>query len=502
MKKFFSFVAAMLFAGSMMASTPLSIDFTAGQGSWTTNDVELDGISYVWKQDSKFGMKASAYVSKTAHAAESWLISPAFSLGEASTATLKINHAVNNGAPTNFKVKASADGTNWTDLALSSWPAGSSWTFEDATADLGAFAGEEAVKIAFVYISTTELCPTWEVKTVKVEDDAEGGSGGGEGEYNYDYEPTEVTTLNLEMVAAQYTDYTAEYSIVSLVLGNDADLDNADTWAELYFVATSFDTKIPAGTYQISDSEAEGTFLASPGGDDESDIPCYVGVPASEEGYYDPYYLVSGTVTISEEGNITVNATSYNGSTINITYVAGEVPPVVPGDLATEGIHTLTPQTEETASTEGDYKVVIDGIQLEWHGAYVASDFRVFAGKDLTITAGAKIAKVEIAGKANKANSEFTVDHGTITTGASYEAVTEKATLDDPLIVVEEIGSTSVKLTCTKQLRAYTIRVTLEGAQGIEETLAEGKAVKLVRDGQVLIMKGDNTFNMMGQRVK
>ena len=38
--------------------------------------------------------------------------------------------------------------------------------------------------------------------------------------------------------------------------------------------------------------------------------------------------------------------------------------------------------------------------------------------------------------------------------------------------------------------------------EGIEETLAEGKAVKVVRDGQVLILKADSTFNVMGQRVK
>lgn len=44
--------------------------------------------------------------------------------------------------------------------------------------------------------------------------------------------------------------------------------------------------------------------------------------------------------------------------------------------------------------------------------------------------------------------------------------------------------------------------VTYPVATGIEETLAEGKAVKVVRDGQVLILKADSTFNVMGQRVK
>ena len=39
-------------------------------------------------------------------------------------------------------------------------------------------------------------------------------------------------------------------------------------------------------------------------------------------------------------------------------------------------------------------------------------------------------------------------------------------------------------------------------AQGIEETLAEGKAVKLVREGNLIILKGDKVYNAMGQIVK
>ena len=248
MRKILSLFAAVLFAGSMMASTPLSADFTQSQGAWTINDVDLGGISYVWKQDSKYGMKASAYVSKAAHAAESWLVSPAFSLGEASTATLTINHAVNNGAPTNFKVKASADGTNWTDLALSAWPAGSSWTFEDATADLSAFAGEENVKVAFVYVSTTELCPTWEIKTVKVEDDAAGGSGGGEG-------GDEVV---LDVVYAEAA-YLAEDEAWQFNLYKDYNEDTEEvTYPDLYIGVSAKSATALAGTYS---AEAEIAFI-------------------------------------------------------------------------------------------------------------------------------------------------------------------------------------------------------------------------------------------------
>ena len=179
MKKIFSLFAAVLFAGSMMAADVLSIDFTAGQGSWTINDVELDGISYVWQQSSSYGMKASAYVSGTNHATESWLISPAFDLSEATEATLAISHVRRYGDVSHLSVKATADGENWSALTVSAWSDGSNWTFIDATADLSEFAGEESVKIAFVYTSTSSAAGTWEIKTVTVTADVEEGQGGG-----------------------------------------------------------------------------------------------------------------------------------------------------------------------------------------------------------------------------------------------------------------------------------------------------------------------------------
>ncbi len=494
MRKILSLFAAVLFAGSMMASTPLNTDFTKSQGSWTINDVDLGGITYVWKQDSKYGMKASAYVSKAAHAAESWLISPAFSLSEASTATLTINHAVNNGAPTNFKVKASADGTNWTDLALSAWPAGSSWTFEDATADLSAFAGEEAVKIAFVYVSTTDLCPTWEIKTVKVEDDATGGGeGGGEGD---------EVVLDVVYADAAYSPTDGDWWFDFY---KDYNYDTEElTYPEVQLDLVPKSATSIAGTYGID--EINWGFLVLAAGDtvEMVNISDVVITYAEATGYHYAFSF-TGDDNKTYKIDADLDTWAYNYDTeedITLDEDGGGVVPPTPEDLATEGIHTLTPETESETSTEGDYKVVIDGIQLEWHGAYVKTDFRVFAGKDLTITAGANIVKVEIAGKANKDGFTLTANHGTITTGASYEKVTEKADIEDPLIVVDEIGSPSVKLTCGKQLRAYTIRVTLEGAEGIEEILLEGKTVKVIREGNILIMKGDKVYNAMGQIVK
>ena len=170
MKKFFSFVAAALFAGSMMAANLLSIDFTQGQGEWTIDNKELGGLDFVWAQSSQYGMKATGYANSTNHATEAWLISPAIDLSAVEAATLSFSHARRYGDNSQLSVKAKAGEGAWADLSVSAWPDGSNWTFIDATADLASYVGQAGVQIAFVYTSTAEGGATWEIKSVTVAD--------------------------------------------------------------------------------------------------------------------------------------------------------------------------------------------------------------------------------------------------------------------------------------------------------------------------------------------
>ncbi|MCR5533366.1 MAG: hypothetical protein K6F10_05735 [Paludibacteraceae bacterium] len=135
---------------------------------------------------------------------------------------------------------------------------------------------------------------------------------------------------------------------------------------------------------------------------------------------------------------------------------------------------TLDPATQTPVSTEDTQNgeaisLTINGIAISYNGTLNAAtetapaDFRVFGGKTLTLSASVNITKVVIAGKANKENFALTSNKGTVTTGASYEAKTEKKEIDDPLIVVENINAQTVVLTPSKQLRAYTIQVTIDG---------------------------------------
>lgn len=169
MKKLFSMIVALAFAGSMYAVDVLNTNFTQGQGNWTINDVTLQGVTYVWSQSSQYGMKASAYSQSNNNVSESWLISPVIDLSDADTVSLYIEHAMNFGSALTLAVKARAtNDADWTLLNVV-WPQGNNWNFITSTSDISsAFAHKQGVQIAFVYTSTTSNAPTWEIKNVVV----------------------------------------------------------------------------------------------------------------------------------------------------------------------------------------------------------------------------------------------------------------------------------------------------------------------------------------------
>ena len=137
-----------------------------------------DGLSYVWKIDSSYGWKASAYVGGANHPTESWIVSPQIDLRDAAAPVLQFETALNfwdGYAPTDFcTVLITTDyigeieGTTWEELEVTGWPTKSGWDFVTVKpVDLSAYVGK-VVNIAFRYKSTADVAPTWEVKNVKV----------------------------------------------------------------------------------------------------------------------------------------------------------------------------------------------------------------------------------------------------------------------------------------------------------------------------------------------
>ena len=141
-----------------------------------------------------------------------------------------------------------------------------------------------------------------------------GGSEGGEGELDYSFEPTEVTTIDETMLEADWIDYTVD-GLVLVWLGNEQ--------YEVSLAVLTTEAAMPVGTFKINDSAEENTVLASPGGDETDDYPSFVAADFEGDVYNAAYYLVSGNVTISvaeDVYTIKLDAKSYNGSTIKMTY--------------------------------------------------------------------------------------------------------------------------------------------------------------------------------------
>ncbi len=135
--------------------------------------------------------------------------------------------------------------------------------------------------------------------------------------------------------------------------------------------------------------------------------------------------------------------------------------------MAEDATIFLDPSTQAAVSSQADINLTINGVTISYNGTlnmpteYVPNaDFRVFAGKSLTLSASSNITKVRIIGLA-KAGFTGSTNKGTITAGSSYAEETTKATWQDPLIVIEGINATSVTLDCAKQIRIYMIEVTL-----------------------------------------
>lgn len=211
--------------------------FADGPGDFTIEDkTKPEELSYVWNFSSGTSssgdyhyMKASAYVNKTNYAAESWLVSPAVDLTQATTATLSFEHAINfnnQGAMSdNHIVAVSTDnGSNWTPLSDVTYPEDNSWTFiPSGNIDLSTYAGQK-IKIAFQYKSSSASASTWEVKNVKVV--ANGGSGTVDPNPDPEPEPTpgeDVYTSNIELPESTSTSavQTNAYGGIVKINGNE-----------------------------------------------------------------------------------------------------------------------------------------------------------------------------------------------------------------------------------------------------------------------------------------
>lgn len=210
----------------------LDESFADGQGDFTIEDkTKPEELSYVWNYSSGTSssgdfhyMKASAYVNKTNYAAESWLVSPAVDLTQATTATLTFTHIINFGKDlmsTNQTLWVSEANTeNWEQVTIPTYPDGNSWEeAESGDIDLSKYAGK-TIKLGFKYISTSSSAATWEVYNVKVV--ANGGSGTVDPNPDPDPEPTPTGS---ELYISEYVEGSSNNKYLELYNPTDQAID-------------------------------------------------------------------------------------------------------------------------------------------------------------------------------------------------------------------------------------------------------------------------------------
>lgn len=154
-------------------------------GDFKAQNIALEEVSYVWKYDAGYGYwKAGAYANNKNNPTESWLVSPEIDLSKATKPVLSfdniLNHLKGHERAGYVEAYILADYTDDVQTAAKTlvegitWGSGSSWTaVNSGDIDLSAYAGKK-VRLAFMYKSTTECAPTFEVYNIAVKEPVNG----------------------------------------------------------------------------------------------------------------------------------------------------------------------------------------------------------------------------------------------------------------------------------------------------------------------------------------
>lgn len=150
--------------------------FEKSMGAFKPVDiVKPDGLANIWTHDTKYKcLKATAY-SEGKKDGEGWIVSPAIDLSKATAAKLTFenagNYFVDPAKELTVWVSTTSDGTSfnegWTQLTVDKYSEGT-FAFTTSTIDIASYCGNANVRIAFKYISTPDMCGTWEIRNFMV----------------------------------------------------------------------------------------------------------------------------------------------------------------------------------------------------------------------------------------------------------------------------------------------------------------------------------------------
>ncbi len=155
-----------------------------GQGDFVIQDVLLpEPLTYVWKYDSRYGMKASAFANNTKYTTDSWLVSPAVKLKNAKKPALIFDQAQRYAGQFTEEMSVLVSTDYAGDVTKATWeklewnlnedgtpnvPSGADWTFQSSgDFDLSKYVNQ-TIYIAFRYTSSSSAAATWEIQNILI----------------------------------------------------------------------------------------------------------------------------------------------------------------------------------------------------------------------------------------------------------------------------------------------------------------------------------------------
>ena len=266
-----------------------------------------------------------------------------------------------------------------------------------------------------------------------------------------------VESYGFWMVEAQNDDYYISLSNEDLEIAQAAGTYTAaDLYAEDSYILTETDSiSFVSGSIVLAvDAEGVATVTGSLVGNDGNTYILNIVCPAPDEHEYD------------DDSDFIRNFSSY---TIDTEYLSEY------GEINVE------------ASDEAGYQIVLDLYVPTGASGLVAGTYEI----NSTYEAGTVAAGIFYDGGIYPSFAGI----------ATTEGLTNVWYLVSGTVVVD--ANLNITVNALNSL-GHTIKVTLSAASqtGIEETLAAGKAAKVVRDGQVRILKAEKTFNVTGARIR
>ena len=296
--------------------------------------------------------------------------------------------------------------------------------------------------------------------------------------YNVD-EATEEIMVPIVLLGVEAKSKTAlngTYDMFDAFYGDSIDVDTYD----LFGIAMDAET---VGTLTIKNVNEEGDYS-------------FVGSFVGEDG---KTYKINTTANVYAEDDAT-------GEEIELKEEGTDEPgddPVTPP--TTDGAVTFDADVDQgNAGTDSNnaaaYTITKSGVTMEVSSGILGTynnemHYRVYKNQTLTLTSTVgKIVKVEFTCTAN--NDEkygpgcFTVDGGEYTYSGAVGTWTGSA---DAIVFTAT----------TNQVRATQVVVTIASTgTGVEDVVTVEVPVKVIENGQLMIIRGENVYNVLGAQVK